>query len=153
MQQTLPRPNTYCRSCQDSTPQHGFLGTRVPAQPVVSAPRRKRSARVQPTAFSGSFNNSVSISNIVSATVFALGALWISRNSEDTQERGSDPECPTCEGTGMTNCICQRWSDGDVGCGACNGTGRCVCPTCGGGGKGVPVYVKVVAEDGSQKQT
>ena len=32
-----------------------------------------------------------------------------------------------------------------MGCNSCNGTGKSVCPTCGGGGKGVPIYAKIVA--------
>lgn len=32
--------------------------------------------------------------------------------------RDDRPECATCGGTGLEDCACRRWSDGDVGCSA-----------------------------------
>jgi len=148
MQQTLRKPCSVCKHSHGATVvQQPFLGTRLPAQP---ARQRPSTLRVPPIAVIGAFSNTSSISNIsniASATIFALGALWLTRsNAQGPQDRG-DPECPTCEGTGHTECFCQRWSDGDVGCSACNGTGKSICPTCGGGGKGVPLYAKIVVKD------
>ena len=39
--------------------------------------------------------------------------------------------------------MCTRWSDSDVGCGSCAGTGKMACSSCGGGGKGVPIKARV----------
>ena len=52
---------------------------------------------------------------------------------------GPNPECGSCEGTGLVPCICNRWSDGDSGCSICRSTGRMTCPSCGGGGTAVPI--------------
>lgn len=51
--------------------------------------------------------------------------------------------CPVCQGTGFEECMCTRWSDGDVGCSSCSKTGYMRCRGCGGGGKAVPLLVKV----------
>ncbi|KAL2927070.1 Chaperone protein DnaJ [Bienertia sinuspersici] len=40
--------------------------------------------------------------------------------------------CPSCNGSGWVSCFCSRWSDGDVGCHTCRGSGRAACPKCGG---------------------
>ncbi|KAM2510808.1 hypothetical protein COP2_035986 [Malus domestica] len=41
------------------------------------------------------------------------------------------PRCPRCNGTGWVICFCLRWSDGDVGCRSCAGSGRTFCSSCG----------------------
>ncbi|XP_004142934.1 uncharacterized protein LOC101220122 [Cucumis sativus] len=56
---------------------------------------------------------------------------------------GSMPRCPTCKGSGRVTCICVRWSDGDVGCRSCSGSGRMSCRSCGGGGRGRPITVQL----------
>ncbi|KAH7433933.1 hypothetical protein KP509_07G093600 [Ceratopteris richardii] len=48
------------------------------------------------------------------------------------------PICPTCCGTGKIPCLCNRWSDGDVGCRSCDGSGKTSCRSCGGSGRGRP---------------
>ena len=39
-----------------------------------------------------------------------------------------------CGGCGRVDCHCARWSDGDAGCGGCEGTGKAICMACRGGG-------------------
>ncbi|XP_071716479.1 uncharacterized protein [Rutidosis leptorrhynchoides] len=58
---------------------------------------------------------------------------------------GSDriPKCSRCNGTGRVSCLCNRWSDGDRGCGTCAGSGRMVCSSCGGTGTGRPLPVQI----------
>ncbi|XP_010530545.1 PREDICTED: uncharacterized protein LOC104807129 [Tarenaya hassleriana] len=56
---------------------------------------------------------------------------------------GSSQRCPTCNGTGLVACLCSRWSDGDVGCGTCAGSGRMGCSSCGGSGTGRPIRVRL----------
>nr|GEY96446.1 protein SSUH2 homolog [Tanacetum cinerariifolium]GEY96449.1 protein SSUH2 homolog [Tanacetum cinerariifolium] len=46
------------------------------------------------------------------------------------------PKCTRCNGSGRVSCLCNRWSDGDRGCGACAGSGWMVCSSCRGGGTG-----------------
>ncbi|CAN1152542.1 hypothetical protein LINPERPRIM_LOCUS28979 [Linum perenne] len=53
------------------------------------------------------------------------------------------PRCPSCNGTGRVECICSRWSDGDVGCRSCAGSGRTGCSSCGGSGTGRPLPVQI----------
>jgi hypothetical protein len=54
------------------------------------------------------------------------------------QEGGSEP-CPQCQGSGYEECMCRRWSDGDVGCSTCSKTGYMACRSCRGGGTAVPI--------------
>jgi len=44
--------------------------------------------------------------------------------------------CPVCQGTGLTECACTRWSGDGEGCASCRGSGRSTCAACRGGGKG-----------------
>jgi hypothetical protein len=52
--------------------------------------------------------------------------------------------------TGKVACLCARWSDGDVGCRPCAGTGRAPCRSCRGSGRTgrrpAPVRVAVRAQ-------
>uniref|UniRef100_A0ACD5WNE4 Uncharacterized protein n=1 Tax=Avena sativa TaxID=4498 RepID=A0ACD5WNE4_AVESA len=56
------------------------------------------------------------------------------------------PRCSTCSGTGREDCLCNRWSDGDVGCGSCSGSGRKRCRSCGGSGTGRPLPARLVVQ-------
>ncbi|KAJ1270621.1 hypothetical protein BS78_06G066700 [Paspalum vaginatum] len=56
---------------------------------------------------------------------------------------GGAPSCGTCGGTGKVACLCARWSDGDVGCRACAGSGRAPCRSCHGSGTGRRATVRV----------
>ncbi|XP_057484914.1 uncharacterized protein LOC130771316 [Actinidia eriantha] len=53
------------------------------------------------------------------------------------------PRCPSCNGTGRVSCLCSRWSDGDVGCRTCSGSGRMGCRSCGGSGTGRPIPAQI----------
>ncbi|KAG0525431.1 hypothetical protein BDA96_06G056300 [Sorghum bicolor] len=53
------------------------------------------------------------------------------------------PSCSTCAGTGKVACPCSRWSDGDVGCRTCTGSGRTDCRSCRGSGTGRRATVRV----------
>lgn len=90
------------------------------------------------------------LSTALTTVVAAVLAFGLARYLEanPTSEEGALPECPRCEGTGFEPCpICTRWSDGDVGCSCCRGTGRSVCSSCGGGGKAQPILQEVRRED------
>ncbi len=56
-------------------------------------------------------------------------------------------ECETCGGTGLVECWCSRWSDGDGGCSTCRGSGRMVCASCRGGGTAVPVKARIYIDN------
>ena len=76
------------------------------------------------------------------AAWLGYGLLSGERGEDGEEEDGREP-CPRCHGTGRVECFCHRWSDGDAGCASCGGTGECSCSTCGGGGTGIPVPVRV----------
>lgn len=67
-------------------------------------------------------------------------------------EREGRRECSTCGGTGRVPCICTKWNDKDVGCGACGGSGMMECASCGGGGTAVPIQAKLYVKGDSQQQ-
>ncbi|KAF7091290.1 hypothetical protein CFC21_093897, partial [Triticum aestivum] len=56
-----------------------------------------------------------------------------------------------CSGNGREECLCSRWSDGDVGCGTCSGSGRKRCRSCGGSGTGRPLPARLIVQDQEQK--
>lgn len=56
-------------------------------------------------------------------------------------------ECETCGGTGLVECWCSRWSDGDGGCSTCRGSGRMICASCRGGGTAVPIKARVYIDN------
>jgi hypothetical protein len=76
-------------------------------------------------------------------------ARWLLLTSlgvqQERSESEADVECPTCGGTGYIECICTRWSDGDAGCGTCQGTLKMTCNGCGGTGTGIPLTARVMA--------
>jgi len=51
----------------------------------------------------------------LSACCPALTAA-ITHVQDQKAARDDAPECATCGGTGLEDCACRRWSDGDVGC-------------------------------------
>ncbi|KAK9108490.1 hypothetical protein Scep_018191 [Stephania cephalantha] len=71
------------------------------------------------------------------------GAVLVKSAMEHKPMAGQWPRCPSCNGTGRVACMCSRWSDGDVGCRTCSGSGRMGCSSCGGSGTGRPIPVKL----------
>lgn len=61
--------------------------------------------------------HNVQLLSASAALVSAPPTLDQLRISLQAQEHNA-PECATCGGTGLEDCFCRRWSDGDVGCGA-----------------------------------
>jgi len=72
---------------------------------------------------------------------------------ERQREQADYNRCPTCNGRGRVPCFCQRWSDGDVGCSTCAGSGEMQCNSCGGGGTGVPIPIKIRADEGTRSSS
>lgn len=58
---------------------------------------------------------------------------------EQDRTRSESEPCPRCNGRGVEECMCTRWSDGDAGCSACGRSGFMKCRSCGGGGTAVPL--------------
>ncbi|KAF8072822.1 hypothetical protein HT031_000482 [Scenedesmus sp. PABB004] len=87
---------------------------------------------------------------LVSTAAAAVGAWLLSQQmalEQDQMEAGDSGinrrPCPGCGGSGVEACMCQRWSDGDAGCGSCNRTGVTSCRYCRGGGTAVPIKVTI----------
>ncbi|PRQ39896.1 uncharacterized protein LOC133709593 [Rosa rugosa] len=72
-----------------------------------------------------------------------LAGAAIVKSLMDKPMAGPFPRCPSCNGTGRVSCLCKRWSDGDVGCRTCSGSGRTFCSSCGGSGTGRPLPVQL----------
>lgn len=131
----------------------GLAGSVCSFQPRVAAvrcDRRHRCRAVVTTAMLG-LNTVETIkiaSQIASTVTLAVGAWWLlgreALMDEDVMdETHSQTPCPSCHGTGYEPCMCTRWSDNDIGCGACRKTGYMKCRSCGGGGTAVPIAVAV----------
>lgn len=71
------------------------------------------------------------------------GAALVKSVMDQKPMAGPFDRCPSCNGTGRVTCMCTRWSDGDVGCRTCAGSGRMACRSCGGTGTGRPLPVQV----------
>ncbi|KAK8537318.1 hypothetical protein V6N13_042251 [Hibiscus sabdariffa] len=71
------------------------------------------------------------------------GAVFVKSVMDHKPMAGPFQRCATCNGTGLVSCICSRWSDGDVGCRTCSGSGRRACSSCGGSGTGRPIPVQL----------
>uniref|UniRef100_A0A061RNH7 Uncharacterized protein n=1 Tax=Tetraselmis sp. GSL018 TaxID=582737 RepID=A0A061RNH7_9CHLO len=127
---------------------------------LPSLPQRKRRAQVnrEISCFGSAggwgvdtASHLTSLSHLASLTGFLIGALWVGRELvlEEERENNAREVCDVCQGTGRVPCMCQRWSDKDVGCSACEHTGYTVCTNCRGGGTKVPVarVIPIYAKD------
>ncbi|GMN49243.1 hypothetical protein TIFTF001_018407 [Ficus carica] len=71
------------------------------------------------------------------------GAVLVKSVMDQKPMAGPFPRCLSCNGTGRVTCLCSRWSDGDVGCRTCAGSGRMACSSCGGSGTGRPIPAQI----------
>ncbi|GJP30687.1 hypothetical protein CLOM_g4541 [Closterium sp. NIES-68] len=95
----------------------------------------------------------VMASQALIAQCIGLAAGAIAMKSMMDHEASMAPPmnpCATCHGTRKIPCMCNKWSDGDVGCGTCNGSGRMLCSSCGGSGKGRPAQARITVRSSSK---
>lgn len=139
-----------CGSAQCLGYKHVFRRQQAFSQSFrsVRPPRRQpRTCLAPPIAVSsalaldvGSPSNFQAITNIASAVLLGFGAWWYLKTQNNTE---GQEVCPKCRGTGVVECFCRKWSDNDVGCGTCGGSGKMVCNSCNGGGTAVPIEARV----------
>lgn len=87
---------------------------------------------------------SVLLTQLASALAWAAVAYLGYKVAFQDERPSPGTECETCGGTGLVDCFCTRWSDGDrTGCSACNGSLKTICHSCRGGGTRVPIEAKV----------
>lgn len=143
--QTALLYNTQCLGCKhilrrQQASSRSFTHARKPQ-------KQQRTQLLAPQAVSsalaldiGSPSNFQAVTNIVSAVLLGAGAWWVFRNQNNAE---GQEVCPKCRGSGVVECFCRKWSDNDVGCGTCGGTGKMVCNSCNGGGTAVPIEARV----------
>jgi DnaJ-class molecular chaperone len=89
----------------------------------------------------------VLVSQLATGIGVIAGAMIVKnamdQNSMRSMTTSSRPRCATCNGTGRVTCLCTRWSDEDIGCRTCAGSGRMACRSCGGSGTGRPLPVQL----------
>lgn len=84
------------------------------------------------------------ISQLATGLSVLAGAVLVKQVMDQKPMAGpSFPRCPSCNGTGRVPCLCSRWSDGDIGCSTCSGSGRMGCSSCGGSGTGRPLPSRI----------
>jgi len=126
--------------------QSGYSAGRSKSLLVTPRRPRRQTRSFQTQSYAGvlsSFSGIAAVqtlSNIASAAAVGIGAWWFLTRQ---QPQDGTQECPKCGGSGMVECFCTRWSDGDVGCSSCRGSGKMVCNACGGGGTAVPITAKL----------
>ncbi|CAK9225532.1 unnamed protein product [Sphagnum troendelagicum] len=78
-----------------------------------------------------------------------LAGAWAIKSMIDAEDEkppmAGGFRCSTCNGSRRVPCLCTKWSDNDVGCGTCSGTGMMRCSSCGGSGTGRPIPVQIRA--------
>lgn len=143
-QRQLLSPPSACKALrraaavQHHSPAQQRHGDRPGARASVLTASASAAYQMAPLATAGL--GMKDLGGLTSALGFALAALFAARAWGNVEQPDSSlPECPRCEGTGFTDCLCTRWSDGDTGCSACRGSGRMPCPGCGGGGRATPL--------------
>jgi hypothetical protein len=80
----------------------------------------------------------------------ALASAWAIKSIIDAEEQKPMTggfRCATCNGSRKVPCLCTKWSDNDIGCGTCSGTGMMRCSSCGGTGTGKPLPVQIRASN------
>ncbi|CAN8267748.1 unnamed protein product [Cochlearia groenlandica] len=85
----------------------------------------------------------IAITQLATGLTVLAGAVFVKSVMDQKPMAGPFPRCPRCNGTGRVTCFCSRWSDGDVGCRNCAGSGRAACSNCGGSGTGTPLPVQI----------
>ncbi|KAG6525486.1 uncharacterized protein LOC122049448 [Zingiber officinale] len=91
----------------------------------------------------------VLVSQLATGLGVLVGAAMVKSAMESGRPMaGGWPRCETCNGTGRVTCLCSRWSDGDVGCRSCSGSGKMVCRSCGGSGTARPLQIRVPTRTG-----
>ncbi|RRT37099.1 hypothetical protein B296_00033738 [Ensete ventricosum] len=90
----------------------------------------------------------VLVSQLATGLGVLAGAAIVKSVVENRPMAGGWPRCPSCNGSGRVACLCSRWSDGDIGCRSCAGSGMMLCRSCGGSGSGRPLPIQIPMRSG-----
>lgn len=116
----------------------------------MAAPRRRRSSAspVQASALAASTPLVLQLAPAAAWTLVGVMALRVFMGEQQAPaEEESRRECESCGGSGLVECWCSRWSDGDGGCSTCRGSGRMICASCRGGGTAVPIKARIYIDN------
>nr|PNR35921.1 hypothetical protein PHYPA_021771 [Physcomitrium patens] len=97
-----------------------------------------------------SYNMAPGVVTQVVQGISALASVWLIKSIVDAEKEKTVTrfsQCPTCNGSRRVPCMCTRWSDNDVGCNTCAGSGMMRCNSCGGSGTGRPIPVEIRASN------
>ncbi|KAK7359375.1 hypothetical protein VNO77_01333 [Canavalia gladiata] len=83
------------------------------------------------------------ITQLATGLSVLAGAVLVKSVMEQNPMAKHSPRCASCNGTGRVTCFCTRWSDRDIGCRTCAGSGRMSCSSCGGTGTGRPIPARI----------
>ena len=144
------RPLRSLGPCSQAVTRHTWCKESYIRRPVPTA-RPTARTRLTPVKRLGPRTNAT-FDDVETVTKAIQGVAWsfvlfyaYSVLVPQSPRKEGERACETCGGTGVVECFCTRWSDGDArGCGSCGGSLNAACHSCRGGGTAVPIEARVL---------